>query len=111
MKDPTKDDAHGSVHAHVLAASATATTLVSWRDFGPFLQRVRRRRGVSQEKLAASLGCHRTYIWRLEHGRNHPSRIFLHNLALTYALSAEEAAMLAVFAQLREYGIDEAETA
>jgi transcriptional regulator with XRE-family HTH domain len=103
MKDPTRDaDA---------AANVTTTTLVSWRDFGPILQRMRRRRGISQEALAASLACHRTYIWRLEHGRNHPSRIFLHSLALTYALSAEEAAALAVFAQLREYRLDETETA
>ncbi|HEX8731158.1 MAG TPA: helix-turn-helix transcriptional regulator [Ktedonobacterales bacterium] len=103
MKDPTR----GSV----AAASVTTTTRVTWRDFGPFLQRVRRRRGISQETLATSLACHRTYIWRLEHGRNHPSRMFLRGLALTYALSAEEAAALAVFAQLREYRLDETETA
>ncbi len=81
----------------------TTVTTATWRDFGPFLQRVRRRRGISQETLADSLGCHRTHIWRLEHGRNRPSRIFLHSLGLTCALTMEEVERLAAFEQLREY--------
>ncbi len=68
---------------------------------------MRRRRGISQETLAASLGCHRTYIWRLEHGRNRPSRILLHSLESSYALIAEEAATLAIFKQLHAYQMDE----
>lgn len=89
------------------AHGPTTTRMVSWKDFGPFLQRLRRRRGLSQERLAEALGCHRTYIWRLEHGQNHPSRIFLHNLRVSFALAAEEAARLASFGQLREFGSDE----
>ncbi len=80
---------------------------ISWRDFGPFLQRLRRRRGLSQETLANRLGCHRTYVWRLEHGRNHPSRLLLHSLGLAYTLTAEEVALLSVFKRLREYQMDE----
>lgn len=83
------------------------TSSVTRRDFGVFLQRVRRRRGISQDTLATLLSCHRTYIWRLEHGRNYPSRIFLRNLELTCALTAEETAMLAVFKRLREYPYDD----
>ena len=92
MKDSTR--------AHPVT---TAITTVTWHDFGPFLQRLGRRRGLSQETLAERLGCHRTYIWRLEHGRNRPSRIFQHSLGLTCALTVEEAALLAAFEQLRAY--------
>lgn len=80
---------------------------VSWRDFGPFLQRIRRRRGISQDKLAESLSCHRTYIWRLEHSRNNPSSIFLQSLGLTCSLTTEESAMLSAFKQLRVYQCDD----
>jgi transcriptional regulator with XRE-family HTH domain len=104
MKDSTSDPA--------AAANATTTTIVSWRDFGPFLQRLRRRRGISQETLAERLACHRTHIWRLEHGRHHPSRMFLRSLKLVCEpLTGEETTALRVFDQLREYRMDEAETA
>lgn len=74
---------------------------LTWQEFGSFLRKLRQRRGISQEKLAAMLGCHRTYIWRLEHGRNHPSNIFLHNLKLTCAMSLAEIDLFAQFEQLR----------
>lgn len=79
---------------------------VSWRDFGPFLQRLRRRRGISQETLAERLACHRTHIWRLEHGRHHPSRMFLRALELTCTPTPEETAVLAIFASLCEYHLE-----
>lgn len=82
-----------------------------WRDFGPFLQRVRRRRGISQATLAAHIGCGRTYIWRLEKGRNRPSRMLLNSLALAYPLTAEETVLLCVFRQMQAYGMDELERA
>jgi transcriptional regulator with XRE-family HTH domain len=74
---------------------------VAWQDFGPFLRKLRQRRGISQENLALMLGCHRTYIWRLEHGRNRPSRIFLHNLKLTCHLAPAEITLFTLFEQLR----------
>lgn len=74
---------------------------VAWQDFGPFLRKLRKRRGISQENLALMLGCHRTYIWRLEHGRNHPSSMFLHNLKLTCQLAPAEIPLFALFEQLR----------
>ncbi|MFI5277374.1 MAG: helix-turn-helix domain-containing protein [Ktedonobacterales bacterium] len=88
--------------------SAAQELDISWSDFGPFLKRLRMRRGLSQERLAERLGCDRTYIWRLEHSRNHPSRIFLHDLEQTIVLTAQEAAALARFMSLRAYSTDEA---
>ena len=84
---------------------------VSWSDFGVFLQRVRRRRGISQETLAALLACHRTYLWRLEHGRNYPSAILLRSLELTCQLTSEESSALVACKQLRMYHLDGPETA
>ena len=75
---------------------------VGWTDFARFLQQVRRRRGLSQEKLAEVLGCDRTYIWRLEHSRNRPSRIFVHNLQQSFALTAQEVSQLTCYTSLRE---------
>src|SRR5262245_1280013 len=75
---------------------------VGWAEFARFLQQMRRRRGLSQERLAQVLGCDRTYIWRLEHSRNHPSRIFMHNLQQSFELTAREEALLKYFASLRE---------
>lgn len=80
---------------------------MTWLDFGAFLQRLRRRRGISQEKLASMLQCHRTYIWRLEHGRNRPSSIFLHSLKATCSLNGEEVALLEAFEQMRRHHCDE----
>lgn len=85
---------------------ANQELVVTWSDFGPFLKRLRMRRGISQQRLAAQLGCDRTYIWRLEHGRNHPSRIFLRSLGQTYALAIEEAAAVASFVSLRVFALD-----
>ena len=87
--------------------SAAPESRVSWSDFGPFLTRMRRRRGLSQARLAAQLDYDRTYIWRLEHGRNHPSRIFLHSLGQTCSLTADEDATLATFVSLCAYPTDE----
>ncbi len=39
-----------------------------WSDFREWLQRMRRRQGLSQAKLAALMGCTANYIWRLEKG-------------------------------------------
>lgn len=82
---------------------------VNWGDFGRFLQRVRRRQGLSQERLAQLLGCHRTYLWRLEHGRNRPSSVFLHALRHSCDLAPHDADLLVAFMQLREYHLTELE--
>ena len=71
--------------------SMSPSRAVTWQDFGKFLQHVRRRRGISQERLALLLGCHRTHIWRLEHGKNRPSNVFLHCLKGACPLMEHEA--------------------
>ena len=86
-----------------------ATIHVSWQMFGKVLLRVRRRQGLSQERLAQLLGCSRNYIWRLEQGRNRPSRMFLHHLKNTCTLTSQDLRILAGFIKLHEYRCDELE--
>jgi transcriptional regulator with XRE-family HTH domain len=50
------------------------------KDFGSFLRRIRTQQGLSQKQVAKKIGCGRIYIWRLEQGKRHPSRLFLHAL-------------------------------
>ena len=86
-----------------------ATIFVSWQKFGETLRRLRIRQGLSQDRLAHLLGCDRTYIWRLEHGRNRPSRMFLHHLRNTCVGTAHDSRILLGFMQLHEYRCDELE--
>ncbi len=72
----------------------------TWQNFGVFLQQVRRRRGVSQERLAELMDYRRIHIWRLEHGERHPSKQFLRLLAETITLTPAEAQQLAAFRQI-----------
>jgi transcriptional regulator with XRE-family HTH domain len=83
----------------------STTTRVTWEDFGPFLRRIREHQGVSQERLARHLGCHRVHIYRLEHGRRHPSKLLLRSLRHmpTLELSLEETDYLGLFELLLEY--------
>lgn len=74
---------------------------IEWADFGHFLIEVRRRRGLSQERLAALLGCHRISVWRIEHGQRRASGLFLHCLGEALDLSAFESERLAKFQELR----------
>jgi transcriptional regulator with XRE-family HTH domain len=91
---------NGYAYAHDQRSSIT------WEDFGPFLCRLRRRRGLSQERLAALLGCHRLTVWRIEHGER-PSRLVLRAIGRVDALTAHEARVLAAFVALREAHTDE----
>lgn len=80
---------------------------ITWQDFGPFLSRLRRRRSLSQERLAALLDRHRITIWRLENGVEHPSAITLRDLARIEGLTEGEAHWLAVFSELRALPVRE----
>ncbi len=73
------------------------------QNFGVFLQQVRRRRGVSQERLAELMDYNRIHIWRLEHGKRHPSKQFLRLLADTLTLTPAEAEQLTMFRQMILY--------
>jgi transcriptional regulator with XRE-family HTH domain len=77
--------------------------------FGEVLRRLRKRQGLSRERLAKLLGCDRTYIWRLESGCNRPSRMFLYHLKNTCVLMDQDARLLLGFLQLHEYHCDELE--
>lgn len=82
---------------------------VSWQTFGEVLRRLRKRQGLSRERLAKLLGCDRTYIWRLESGRSRPSRMFLHHLRNTCVVTDQDSRILLGFMQLHEYHCNELE--
>lgn len=89
-----------------ILATPLALRKVRWQDFPGFMQRLRRRRGLSQQRLSELLGCDRTYICKLERARNRPSGVFLHNFLQTgqtdiLALTTEEIETLSAFALLR----------
>src|SRR5260370_36795020 len=68
---------------------------ITWADFGPFLGRLRRRRGLSQERVAALLGCHRITVWRIERGETRPSILFLRSVERITGLAEHEARWVA----------------
>jgi transcriptional regulator with XRE-family HTH domain len=86
--------------------AASSLERVTWSDFGRFLLGMRRRQGLSQERFAQLLGCHRTYLWRLEHGRNRPSSLFLHALLHSCNRAPQDVHFLAIFIRMREYRLD-----
>jgi transcriptional regulator with XRE-family HTH domain len=83
-------------HSHSMSS-------VTRQDFGRFLQRLRRRNGLSQDQFAGLMACHRTYIWRLEHCLRYPSAVFLNQFAEVVPLTPREVELLDAFAYLREY--------
>lgn len=58
--------------------------------FGDVLRRVRKEKGISQDKLAYTAGIERSYIGRLERGENIPSLTLIINIANTLGVSAAE---------------------
>lgn len=86
-----------------------ASGLVTWRDFGPFLRRLRVQLGMTQEQLAANLSCNRIHVYRLECGHRHPSRVLLRLIAQTCAFDATAANTLKVFEFMAEHHCDEVE--
>lgn len=75
---------------------------VTWEDFGPFLRRLRRRRGLSQERFAELLGCHRITVWRIEKGQECPSLLVLRGIERVIGLGEGEERWLTAFLELRE---------
>ena len=41
-----------------------------YEKLGKRIKNLRRKKGLSQEKLAAEAGLHRAYMWEVEKGRN-----------------------------------------
>ena len=58
--------------------------------FGIALRRLRRDRGLSQERLGLESGYHRTYIGLLERGMKSPSLQTIFNLAKTLKIEPSE---------------------
>lgn len=61
-----------------------------------------RRAHLSQERLAALLGCHRITVWRMEKGEERPGILFLRGIERVAGLAEREAHLLAAFIELRE---------
>lgn len=76
---------------------------ITWQDFGAFVQRLRRRQGISQERLGQMLRCGRIHIWRLEKNRRHPSRVLLTRIGQMEGLTPQEAEVLTAFGFLCEF--------
>lgn len=87
--------------------ASNAQRIITWEDFGPWLGRLRRRRGLSQERLAALLGCHRITVWRMEKGEERPGILLLRGIERVAGLAEHEAVRLAAFIELRESGAGE----
>jgi transcriptional regulator with XRE-family HTH domain len=71
-----------------------------WSDFGEFLRATRLRQGLTQQSLAAVLGCQRIHIWRLEHGKRRPSITLLRLVAATLPVTSDEQAVLITYERL-----------
>lgn len=50
------------------------------KQFGQNLQRTRKEKGISQEKLAEIVGVNRTYLSLVEQGHRNPSMKFLYRV-------------------------------
>lgn len=79
---------------------------MGWDAFGGYFRRMRKRRGLSQERLANLLNCHRTHIYRIERGERRPSRVFLRLGVAMCGPSPEEMKVLRHFERLRETQYD-----
>lgn len=55
--------------------------------FGDKLRQVRKEKGVSQEKLAALAGLHRTYVSSVERGERNISLLNIEKLSLALGVS------------------------
>lgn len=57
------------------------------KKFGKHLQKIRKEKGLSQEKLGEQAGLHRTYISSVESGTRNPTITTLHSLAISLGLT------------------------
>lgn len=82
---------------------------VKWQDFAGFLQQLRLRRGLSQDRLAQLLRCSRIHIWRLEHCKRYPSGILLQLIRERCVPADHEDEMLRAFEYLHEFHLQRIE--
>ncbi|OGH15258.1 MAG: hypothetical protein A3H50_03525 [Candidatus Levybacteria bacterium RIFCSPLOWO2_02_FULL_37_10] len=62
------------------------------KQFGQNLQRLRKEKEISQEKLAEKVGVHRTYLSLVEQGQRNPSLKFVYRV--TKALNTNSSKLL-----------------
>ncbi len=60
------------------------------KKFGTNLQKIRREKEVTQEKLAELIGVHRTYITLVEKGERNPSLKTIYRIAKALKVSSTE---------------------
>ncbi len=58
--------------------------------FGKRIQKLRLSRGISQEKLAHSVGVHRTYMGFVERGERNPTLTKIERIAKTLDVSIRD---------------------
>ena len=58
--------------------------------FGARLRRIRRKKGISQEKLADLAGLHRTYVSSIERGERNVSLVNIERLAIALGTTMAE---------------------
>ncbi len=81
--------------------------IVTWLDFGIILHQARIAQDLSQEQLAERVGCHRTYIWKLEQGKSRPSKKFLHILTYECPALRGDLTLFATFALMAAYRLED----
>ncbi|MFO0702960.1 MAG: helix-turn-helix transcriptional regulator [Candidatus Andersenbacteria bacterium] len=57
------------------------------KAFGRRVQALRHERGFSQEKLAAKVGAHRTYLGMLERGERNPTLRMIYRVAAALSVA------------------------
>lgn len=82
------------------------TRTIESAPFGPLLGQLRKRHGLSQDKLAYHLGCKRTYVSQLERNLKIPSRNHLDRLIEAMRLANDEADALIEAADISRDSID-----
>lgn len=60
------------------------------KQFGQNLQKTRKEKGISQEKLAEIVGVNRTYLSLVEQGHRNPSMKFLYRVAKALKTSSDK---------------------
>lgn len=54
------------------------------------LKEMRKKKGVSQEKLAEAIDSHQVYISEIENGKKIPSLVVLHKISIYFGIQMSE---------------------
>lgn len=81
--------------------------MTTWRDFQGLLRSLRNTEHLSQEGIAATLGCSRIHINQLENGARRPSKLLLYAIKREFILNIEQEQLIDNFATMIEYKCSE----